>query len=63
MQMEDNKNYQKALDYIGKLEFAAVSFQSFLAILISEFGVFPLQCVSEKMSLGQNKQVAEKMSL
>ena len=42
IQLEDNKNYQKALDYIGKLEFAAVSLQPFLAIfislLISDFG-------------------------
>jgi hypothetical protein len=28
IQLEDNKDYQKALDYIGKLEFEAVGFSS-----------------------------------
>jgi hypothetical protein len=37
IQLEDNKDYQKALDYIGKLEFKAVGFKS----VEMYFGNFP----------------------
>jgi hypothetical protein len=35
IQLEDNKDYQKALDYIGKLEFPAVGWKELFKTVLA----------------------------